>query len=52
MIYSFEQITRENSPIENVVLDLSANIGGAVRSAAYVIALRGSFMTERTLQSI
>ena len=39
MIYSFELITRDNSPIENVVLDLSANIGGAVPSAAYVIAM-------------
>lgn len=39
MIYSFKQITRDNSPIKNVVLDLSANIGGAVPSAAYVIAM-------------
>ena len=39
MIYSFERITRDNSPIENVVLDLSANIGGTVPSAAYVIAM-------------
>lgn len=39
MIYSFGQITRNNSPIENVVLDLSANIGGTVPSAAYVISM-------------
>lgn len=38
MIYSFSQITREGSPVENVVLDLSCNCGGAVQAAAYVIA--------------
>ena len=32
-----KQITRENSPIENVVLDLSTNGGGAAIAAAYVI---------------
>ena len=31
-------ITRENSPIENVVLDLSCNLGGAADAAAFVLA--------------
>lgn len=31
-------ITRENSPIENVVLDLSANLGGADNAAAVVMS--------------
>ena len=38
MIYAHEQITRENSPIENVVIDLSLNGGGAVDAAAIVCA--------------
>ena len=38
MIYAYGQITREDSPIDNVVMDLSLNIGGSVRSAVYVIA--------------
>ena len=33
IIYAHEQITRENSPIENVVLDLTNNTGGAVDAA-------------------
>ena len=32
------QITRENSPIENVVIDLSLNDGGMVDSAVFVLA--------------
>lgn len=39
MIYSFEQITRKDSPVENVVLDMSVNGGGTVPSAAYVIGM-------------
>lgn len=35
--YAHKQITRENSPIENVVLDLSGNGGGLVSAAAYVL---------------
>lgn len=46
MIYSFEQITRDNSPIENVVLDLSNNYGGAIRTAAYTI---GMFIGEGSI---
>ena len=36
--YAHEQITREGSPIENVVLDLSCNIGGAVDAAVFVLS--------------
>ncbi|MCR4657022.1 MAG: hypothetical protein K5770_12460 [Lachnospiraceae bacterium] len=39
--YSLSQIKREDSPIKNVVLDLSQNVGGAVNSAAYTI---GAFL--------
>ena len=37
IIYAHEQITRENSPIENVVLDLSNNTGGDVDAAVFVL---------------
>ena len=37
--YAYKQITRENSPIKNVVIDLSNNGGGATNAAAYVIAM-------------
>ena len=33
-----DQITRENSPIKNVVIDLSVNIGGAADLAVYIIS--------------
>lgn len=36
--YAHRQITRENSPIENVVLDLSCNTGGAADAAIFVIS--------------
>ena len=38
LIYAHEQICRENSPIENVVIDLSLNGGGAIDAAAFVAA--------------
>lgn len=38
IIYAHSQITREGSPIENVVLDLSCNMGGEVDAAVYVVA--------------
>jgi hypothetical protein len=38
IIYAHSMITRENSPIENVVLDLSCNTGGAADAAVYVVA--------------
>ena len=37
IIYAHSQITRENSPIENVVLDLSNNTGGAVDAGVFVL---------------
>ena len=36
--YANSQITREDSPIQNVVLDLSVNYGGAADAAAFAIA--------------
>ena len=39
MIYAFSKITREGSPIENVVMDLSKNGGGIATSAAYTIGM-------------
>ena len=38
IIEAHKQITRENSPIENVVLDLSNNTGGAVDAAVVVLS--------------
>ena len=38
ILRAHEQITRENSPIENVVIDLSCNTGGVVDTAACLIA--------------
>ena len=38
IIHAHRQITRENSPIENVVLDMSGNTGGASSAAIFVMA--------------
>jgi len=38
MIYARQQIYREDSPIENVVIDLSNNGGGKVDAAVFVIS--------------
>ena len=38
IIAAHRQITREGSPIENVVLDLSNNLGGAVDAAVVVLS--------------
>jgi len=38
IIYAHSQITREDSPIENVVIDLSMNGGGDLNAAAFVAA--------------
>ena len=47
MIHAFRKITRENSPIENVVLDLSNNGGGGdADAAAYVI---GAFLGDGSI---
>ena len=36
--YAYSQIMRENSPIENVVLDLSCNLGGESDMAVYTVS--------------
>ncbi len=38
MSYSVQQILRKDSPVKNVVLDLSANLGGALDTAIYTVA--------------
>ena len=38
VIYANAMINRENSPIENVVIDLSCNGGGSSNAAAYITA--------------
>ena len=43
MLYAYSQITRKNSPIENVVLDLSLNTGGDTEAGAFVTS---SFLGE------
>ena len=45
MLYSYAQITREGSPIKNVVMDLSCNTGGESSAAVFVIA---TFLGEGT----
>ena len=50
--YSVQQILRKDSPIKNVVLDLSINGGGTVDAAAYVVAAflgKASFSVENAL---
>lgn len=48
IMYAHRQITRENSPIENVVLDLSLNTGGWADAAVYTIAW---FLGDCTIHS-
>lgn len=48
IMYAHAQITRENSPIENVVLDLSMNTGGWADAAIYTI---GWFLGDCTIHS-
>ena len=38
MLYAYKQIMRENSPVKNVVIDLSCNTGGAADAAVFVIS--------------
>ena len=38
IIHAHRQITRENSPIENVVLDMSGNTGGSSAAALFVMS--------------
>ena len=49
ILYANRQITRENSPIKNVVLDLSLNGGGDADAAVYVI---GWFLGEAVITSM
>ena len=37
IIYAHKQIYREDSPVENVVIDLSCNSGGSLNAAAFVL---------------
>ena len=46
MFYAYQQITREGSPVENVVLDLSNNGGGQADAAAFVI---GAFLGDASI---
>lgn len=38
ILYAYSRIMRENSPIENVVLDLSCNTGGEADTAIYTVS--------------
>ena len=52
LAYAYGQITREDSPIENVVLDLSCNMGGMTNAAIYTMAAflgTGALSTRNTL---
>ena len=59
-LYAYRQITRENSPIKNVVVDLSNNGGGDSTAAMFVIsfllgrcdiALRDTFTGAQTIMA-
>ena len=39
LAYAYNQITREDSPVENVVMDLSLNTGGEATAAVYAIGM-------------
>lgn len=39
MQYSYDRIMRPDSPVENVVLDLSVNTGGSINAACYVLGM-------------
>ena len=39
MQYAYDRITRKDSPIENVVMDLSLNTGGSAYTAIYTVGL-------------
>ena len=52
VIYAHDQINRKNSPIENVVIDLSCNMGGDVDAAAFLLSWclgRGDLTIKDTL---
>ena len=48
LIQAFRQITREGSPVKNVVLDLSCNGGGASAAAVYTLCM---FLGESQISS-
>ena len=51
-LYAFSQIKREGSPIENVVLDMSTNLGGDSTTASFVLSMflgEASICLEDTL---
>ena len=49
IVYAHSQICRENSPIENVVLDLSTNIGGDADAAIFTMSW---FLGEAPFSSV
>ena len=51
IIYAHSMIQREDSPIENVVLDLSCNMGGVVDAAVYVVAWMLGYCDFKTTNS-
>ena len=59
-LYAYQQITRENSPIKNVVIDLSNNGGGDSTAALFVtswmlgrcdVALKDTFTGAQTIMA-
>ena len=51
-LYAFSQITRKDSPIENVVMDLSVNGGGDSTTASFILSMmlgRASLCVEDTM---
>lgn len=51
-LYAFSRITRKNSPIENVVLDMSYNFGGDQTTSSFVLSMflgEASLCVENTL---
>lgn len=52
MQYSYDRIMRPDSPVKNVVMDLSVNTGGAIISACYVLGMylgRGDINIKNTM---
>ncbi len=52
MQYAFDRITRPDSPVKNVVLDLSMNTGGSINAACYTIGMflgMGSINIKNTM---
>lgn len=52
LLYAFDRITRKDSPIENVVFDLSLNGGGDQTTASFMLSMilgEASMTVEDTL---